>query len=111
MPTALEIAMDEALSQQTMAICGQTVTYEMLSGTPVEIIMVIDVESLSYPDGGEMQLGEEDITGRVKKTDVSQPTKGDLITDAAGSVFQVRTWMQNPLAAPEWSLVLVRCNA
>lgn len=110
MPTALEIAMDEALSQQTMAACGQTVTYERVSAAPVEIVMVIDYEANPFPDGAGMQLGEEDIKGRVRKADVSQPTKGDLITDAAGTVYTVRNWSQNPVAAPEWSLILVRCN-
>lgn len=107
MATAMEIAFQQAHAATVYAVLGQTVTYEPAQGTASSIVMILDVGNDPFADAYGAQSGEVSITGKVLKANVTQPSRGDKITDGSAVEYTVDAYSE--LSMTEWSLTLRRC--
>jgi hypothetical protein len=76
------------LHTATMGTFAESVSYKPIAGGPAyEIDAVINYEGASA--GDDMTVVHSDAIAYVSAEDVTEPRRGDLITDAAGAVWHV----------------------
>jgi hypothetical protein len=99
--------MDRAMAVVQYRSVGEQVTYESLAGQAKTVYAIITATSTTAA-GIDVRAPEADIVGRVQSADVTTPRRGDTITDADGTVYEVDGVIEETRV--EWILQLRRCN-
>lgn len=104
---SIEIALENSMTLAIYSALGQTVTYTTATG-PAEFKVILDNPDTDFGADIEVQAADSDVTARVRKATITQPVRGDTITDANAKIYYVDSVRR--LNESEWICELRRTN-
>ena len=97
----LEISFETAMVEKIYSALGQTVTYDD-GVSPVSIYMIVDNSDEQFPSGFNVGVADANVIARVRLADITQPKRGDTITNANAVTYTVDSVTR--LNETEWTI-------